>query len=353
MLRIFTALYLFPALVLGQDRIPGKATFIEDQTWYQAREILRDTTIVVLPLGAAAKEHGPHLLLKNDLLIAEYLKRRIAAEPEDIYPTINYHYYPAFLEYAGSTSLQFETAVDVVADICRVISAHGPKRFYVLNTGVSTINPLRVAAEKLAAEGILLRFTDILNIAKEAEQKVRQQPEGTHADEIETSMMLYMAPETVDMSKAARDIPPDRKPGPLHPYPTAHGNYSATGIYGDATLASIEKGRIVVEAMVAGIRKEIHELRKTQPPGKPVLPDPTAFTGVYQGQTERFEIRQAESGLVLTQKGQPDRPLLYLSPNRFLVGLSGRLTLATNPDGLYCGYLVISGNEYLITRTSK
>ena len=86
-----------------------------------------------------------------------------------------------------------------------------------------------------------------------------QQDGGTHADEIETSMMLYIAPHSVDMGKAARDYHPGQ--GRLTRTPGGEGIYSPTGIFGDATLATLEKGRIVVEAKVAGILADIARLR--------------------------------------------------------------------------------------------
>ena len=134
---------LFFALSTSASAQPGyKAIQLESKPWTEAKSLLTDTTIVVIPLGAESKEHGPHLQLRNDFLIAEYLKDRIAkVQPVVIYPTINYHFYPAFLEYAGSTSLRMETAYSLLVDVCRVISAHGPKKFYILNTGVSTLVP--------------------------------------------------------------------------------------------------------------------------------------------------------------------------------------------------------------------
>ena len=66
--------------VLAQNKKTNKAILVEDKPWTEARNILHDTTIVVIPLGAESKEHGPHLLLKNDWLIAEYLKNRIAKD---------------------------------------------------------------------------------------------------------------------------------------------------------------------------------------------------------------------------------------------------------------------------------
>lgn len=130
---------------------PGKAIYVQYAHWTDAAKFLNESTIVVIPLGAAAKEHGPHLPLENDYLIARYLTDRIALEQQVvIYPVVDYHFYPAFLEYAGSTSLRFETAASMIVDLCRVISAHGPKKFYILNTGVSTLGPLKVSKEILA-----------------------------------------------------------------------------------------------------------------------------------------------------------------------------------------------------------
>lgn len=92
---------------------------------------------------------------------------------------------------------------------------------------------------------------------------VGKQEGGTHADEIETSMILYMDPASVDMKKAVKDYHPSGKGG-LTRDPKGEGTYSATGIWGDPTLATREKGRIVTEALVEGILKEIEALRRTQ-----------------------------------------------------------------------------------------
>ncbi len=238
---------------------------LSNLTWVEAERALAGDQIVVIPLGAASKEHGPHLRLDNDFQLAEYFKRRVMAESAVLVaPTITYHYYPAFVEYPGSTHLQQATARDLVVDIVNSLTAHGPRRFYVLNTGVSTLVPLKESADELARTGVLMRFTDVLTIAAAAEATVKQQPEGTHADEIETSMMLYIAPGRVDMSKAAKDINPRAGGrGPLTREKGREiGRYSPTGIYGDATLATREKGRVVVEAMVVGMLREIEELRK-------------------------------------------------------------------------------------------
>ena len=246
----------------------SKGVLLESLTWIEAEKVLTADTVVVIALGAQSKEHGPHLKLTNDFLIAEYLKNRVLQAADVVVaPTINYHFYPAFVEYPGSTGLRHETARDLVIDIVKSLAVFGPRRFYIANTGVSTVRALKPAAEALKREGILLHFTNILTISAEAEKSVSQQEGGTHADEIETSMMLYIAPETVDMSKAVKDFHA-KGGGGFTRNPKGPGIYSPTGSWGDPTLATREKGRVVVEAMVAGTLRDIEVLRAAPLPGK-------------------------------------------------------------------------------------
>ena len=86
---------------------------MRDLTWLEAERALGPNTIVVLPIGAAAKEHGPHLRLDNDERLAEGYARLLAGHDRltdvVIAPTLTYHFYPAFAEYPGSTTLRLET----------------------------------------------------------------------------------------------------------------------------------------------------------------------------------------------------------------------------------------------------
>jgi creatinine amidohydrolase len=234
-------------------------------TWVEAERVLGPDTIVVIPLGAASKEHGPHLRLDNDWQLAEYFKARVLASAQVVVaPTIGYHYYPAFVEYPGSISLRAEVARDLVIDACASLAAYGPRRFYVLNTGISTVAPLREAADALAERGILMRFTD-LGVLAPIEERIAEQPGGTHADEIETSMMLYIAPDRVDMSKAVRDWRPKQGKG-FNREPGGSGTWSASGVWGDATLASVDKGRVIVEALTTAILDDLARLRAEPTP---------------------------------------------------------------------------------------
>jgi creatinine amidohydrolase len=246
--------------------MPG-GVLLEDLTWIEAEGVLTPTSIVVLPIGASSKEHGPHLKLKNDWLLAEYWKRRVLERADIVVaPTIGFHYYPAFTEYPGSISLRLETARDLVIDICRSLARFGPRRFYALNTGVSTVRALAPAAEALAAEGVLLGYTDIGALLGPLKKTLCEQEGGTHADEAETSMMLVIDPLSVDMSKAVKDFREDR-PGGLTRDPAGPGTYSPTGIWGDPTLASRAKGEALVDAFLEGLLRDIDALRGADLPG--------------------------------------------------------------------------------------
>jgi creatinine amidohydrolase len=248
--------------LLGQYSNQTKGIELQYLTWLEAEEALQKCAVVVIPLGAITKEHGPHLPLNNDYLMAEYLAERVVQELEIVLmPTIPFGFYPAFLEYPGSVSLEFNTFKNLVKDMCK--SLDGTKKFYILNTGYSTVKPLALAAKELSEEsGIEMRYTDIQKVSEDVANQVGAQKGGGHADEIETSMMLYIKPEIVNMDKAPKDFHPKTGKGGFTRDPNKPGIYSPTGIWGDATLATRKKGEIVVEAMVKYIINDIEALMK-------------------------------------------------------------------------------------------
>jgi creatinine amidohydrolase len=277
-MRLLIAALAFAAAALAQSAPKTERGWrLEDVPWTDAKKLLTPDAVVVIPLGAASKEHGPHLKLKNDFILADYLTRRLVQSTAVVVaPPLTYHYYPAFIEYSGSTSLSLPVARDMTVEIARTLARHGPRRFYVLNTGISTARALDPAVTALAAEGILLRYTRFDAALDRASRGIREQENGSHADEIETSMMLYIDPASVDMSRAVKDIGPPVTPFYLTPRPDGRGTYSASGIWGDPTLATREKGRAVVESIVEMLVDDVESLR-----GAPV---PAATSAVNPGQ---------------------------------------------------------------------
>jgi creatinine amidohydrolase len=263
---VFTSAQSPGTVVPSSQTNRANAVLLETLSWDEAERVLTPDAVVVIALGAESKEHGRHLQLNNDFLMAEYLKKRVLASASQntiVAPTINYSFYPAFLEYPGSTSLSMDTARAMITDIIHSLAHYGPRRFYILNTGISTLGPLTQTATDLSKDGIVLHFTDLTK-DDPVEKKLRQSG-GTHADEIETSMMLYIAPGSVRMKKAVRDLNP-HQPGGLTRDPQGKGTYSPTGAWGDPTLATHEKGQAVTESLVSTILKDIDDLRQTPLP---------------------------------------------------------------------------------------
>lgn len=227
---------------------------LELLNWIEAEQYFASDPVVVIPLGAAAKEHGPHLPLNNDAIIAGWLADEIMRRlPVVVAPLINASFYPAFTEYPGSISLRLETARDLIADTCNSLARFGLSRFYVLNTGLSTLRPLAEVGRSLDAT-IHFGYLDLDATLQILPADLLQQQYGSHADEYETSLMLHIAPQVVDMSRAVDDGAEGegrltRRQG--------QGTWSTSGVYGQATLASAEKGRVIAEILLSHCLDEI------------------------------------------------------------------------------------------------
>src|SRR5262245_4617368 len=159
---IAVSLIIPRGLTQAQAQPRPRGIRLSDITWQQAENVLRPDTVVVIPLGAGSKEHGPHLKLGNDAVVSDYLTSRVL-EASDVVvaPSLAYHFFPAFVEYPGSTSLTLDTARTLSVEAVASLARFGPRRFYVLNTGVSTSRALEPAARVLASQGILLSYTDL------------------------------------------------------------------------------------------------------------------------------------------------------------------------------------------------
>ena len=84
-----------------------KGIVLGDLTWPEAEKALKADAVVVIPIGAESKEHGPHLKLKTDYLEAEYYKRQILERADVVVaPTVNYSFYPAFVEYPAHAGVR-------------------------------------------------------------------------------------------------------------------------------------------------------------------------------------------------------------------------------------------------------
>jgi creatinine amidohydrolase len=225
--------------------------FVADSTWQCVHEALEAGAIAILPVAAACKEHGLHLPMNTDYLQAQWLCKRLAEKSRVvIWPALGYGYYPAFTDYPGSCSLSSGTFENMLVDIFEDILRVATRDFLVVNTGLSTIPPLQAAIERSLDFGKI----QLVNVYEGASVRsviaqIEEQSNGSHADEIETSIMLAIAPDKVTMSAA---VACTRRlgSGPLSRTDPAHRNYSASGVYGDPRLASREKGELLSRAML-------------------------------------------------------------------------------------------------------
>ena len=227
---------------------------VEEQTWSEVEAALTDNAIAILPIAAACKEHGKHLPMSTDYIQAEWLISKLITQVNVvIWPTVSYGYYPAFVNYPGSCTLTETTFEKVVFEIIQSIIASGAKQIFLLNTGISTIPPLEntVASANRSANVKLVNIYSGENFCV-TKDKIKQQIRGSHADEIETSIMLAIASDKVNMALADTCIE-EIQPGPLNHTRQDQPNYSPSGVYGDARLATVEKGEMLLAAMLKDI----------------------------------------------------------------------------------------------------
>jgi creatinine amidohydrolase len=236
-----------------------RGAFLEDLTWLEAKAWFDRDPVIVLGIGAIAKEHGHHLPLNTDFRIARALLEGVGrALPVLLAPILSFGYYPAFRHYPGSQHLEAETFIAVLRELLGGFIGQGARRLAIVNTGVSTEGPIRIAVrDLLQAHGIRVAVADIATLGRKADP-LFQQKLGGHADEHETSLMLAIAPDSVRQDLArpnygnALGSPKTvfYQPTIFSGEPTSGLDYSEQGARGDPTLATAEKGRQALDAMI-------------------------------------------------------------------------------------------------------
>jgi len=245
-----------------------RGVLLEELTWPEAEQLIAEDLVVVLPIGAATKEHGPHLPLGTDFFVAEALRAVLAEEVRCItLPTVGYGYYPAFTSWPGSVSIDPVTFAAFVSQIIRSLASQGWRRFLVLNTGVSTTGPLDYACREIAAD-TSLRIAMTRGLGERDWQALREETAGTHGGEHETSIMLAVRPDLVRMEMAPDEVmaKPEGfqtgagKPplaslfGPMsRDAGTPPEFFTASGIHGNAQLATPDKAAAAWRAMIADL----------------------------------------------------------------------------------------------------
>jgi len=227
---------------------------VAEAAWPEVDARLKKGATAILPVAAAAKQHGQHLPLATDQLQVEWLVERLLLTRDVVvWPTLGYGFYPAFTDYPGSISLSHDTFVAVVTEILEGITDAGAERIAILNAGISTIEPITEALRRISVLPPP-RMINIYGGARfvEVESTVTEQPWGGHADELETSMMLVIAPQKVDMGWAEPAVTRVGH-GPFNRTNPDGPNYSPSGVNGDPTRATLEKGEQLLRAMLMDV----------------------------------------------------------------------------------------------------
>ena len=230
---------------------------VERLNWDEVRSRIENGAAAILPIGAAAKQHGFHLPMDTDRVQAEWLAARIANRIDAlIWPTVTYGYYPAFVDYAGSSSLSAPVFEAMIEQIATGITGFGCRALFALDTGISSLEPIDRALARLD-ETLHLKIHQGPRYRRAA-TALAEQSHGSHADELETSLMLALAPDLVDMPRAeASPAVKVETPGRLTPTDKSSPNYSRSGSYGDPTLASSAKGEVLLEAIVDDLAEQV------------------------------------------------------------------------------------------------
>lgn len=236
-------------------------------TWPEAKAWIDAGRVIIIPIGAASKEHGHHLPLGTDWILAEGITNRVLAElPVLAAPILGHGYYPAFRHYPGSQHLSHETFGAVIDEVLDGFIAQGATRLVVLNTGISTEPVLTVRLREIyERHRVRVLGANISRLGADAKTYMAQEL-GGHADESETSIVMTLAPELVHLDRAVTDYGHQRTqpnsvfyvPMLFDADPASGPDYSARGARGDPTLADPKKGEAALNAIVrdvvAGIR---------------------------------------------------------------------------------------------------
>lgn len=248
---------------------------MQEMTWPEFEQRMAGGAPVFLPLGAT-EQHGPHLPLGVDVFLPSHVAAAVAREVGGIVaPCIPYGYKSQPRSgggqgFPGTTSLSAHTLSLVIRDVVHDLGLHGARRFVILNGHFENAWPavegLDLAIRELRRDGI----ADVTALRLEYWDFVRREtldrlfPEGfpgtdlEHASLLETSLMLKVRPDLVDMAKIPSDGP--AKFPTYDRTPVWRDRVPASGVLARADGSTAEKGEWLladhVPLIAAAVREE-------------------------------------------------------------------------------------------------
>lgn len=231
---------------------------------FEVKEKINQSKIAILPVGAV-EAHGPHLPLGTDNLLAERVSKKLAERVKGfVLPTLPYGQVWSLRNFPGSINVSNNSMISFLVDIGESLYKQGFRIFVMVNGHLGNGTALKEAARMLYESCPEMRvFYFFYPGMNKAAEKVRETKSAHttyfHACEIETSYMLYLAPEYVDMEKAITDIPDI----PIHAdsTPTPWEAFTETAVLGDAKLATEEKGKYIIDLAVENMVKMVKDER--------------------------------------------------------------------------------------------
>ena len=225
--------------------------YLGNLSWVEAHPVFA-TSVVIIPFAAGAKEHGPHLPMNTDQLVLEHLLDAAVAECNVLVtPPILHGWFPAFRDYPGTEIAESAVFQAYVMSVAESVIRHGATKLVILNTGISKAAglPLAIVARDIVANHdvpTLVVSWDDLESPEATE--LLQQRRGGHADEAETSIILHLRPDLVDMERAVAAYRAEPKPQ-IGYRPGKFDRNTEPGVFGDPSLATPEKGAKLLAMM--------------------------------------------------------------------------------------------------------
>jgi creatinine amidohydrolase len=217
-----------------------------------ARLIERDPRLI-LPIGTC-EQHGAQLPLGSDTIIVERLGADLSAEFDVLLaPTVEYGVnVETERGFAGNASLRKKTLHRMLNDLIDTWEATGVREFILLTAHEH--DPHLEAMSTVITSGARVRAVDIFSV--DFSDLLQGQTEPMHGDEVDTSLLLYIAPELVDMT-AAKDYMMSREELRRYRRGWLKVPRASEGSIGRPTLASAEKGRAIYERIYQKVRDRI------------------------------------------------------------------------------------------------
>ena len=226
------------------------------------------TEVVVMVTGAL-EAHGKHLPLGTDTILPTYLAERVAERTKAlVLPTIPFGDSWIFNEFAGTISIHPSALVDYYTSVMKGVFKHGFRYLVVLNGHGGNTALIHQAAKTATKKGE--RVVIIVNwwsdLAESARKAVEETP-GGHAAEDETSEVMAVRPDLVDMQSAESHRVETE-------FTIVSGAYRKglvpSGMYGDPRKASEEKGRTIMQEAEEDLIRLIENLGRGKLPMKEV-----------------------------------------------------------------------------------